>query len=99
MGGDNRSSTPLLQCSNSRVLLTMTTPTYDSPLSRALKEITGLRGELHPAPGGGPRAGRGRCARDREGGPAAQGAGRGKGARVGGVLGGPRGRGPPGVSP
>ena len=46
MGGDNRSSTPLLQYSNLRVLLTMTTPTYESPLARELKEIPGLRVKL-----------------------------------------------------
>jgi len=44
--GDNRSSTPLLQYSNLRVLLTMTTPTYESPLARELKEIPGLRVKL-----------------------------------------------------
>lgn len=44
--GDNRPSTPLLLYSNSRVLLTMTTPTYDSPLARELKEIPGLRVKL-----------------------------------------------------
>jgi len=41
--GDDSSSTPLLQYSNLRVLLTMTTPTYESPLARELKEIPGLR--------------------------------------------------------
>lgn len=44
--GDNSSSTPLLQYSNLRVLLTMTTPTYESPLARELKEIPGLRVKL-----------------------------------------------------
>jgi len=44
--GDNRSSTPLLRYSNLRVLLTMTTPTYESPLARELKEIPGLRVKL-----------------------------------------------------
>ncbi|MDZ4347515.1 MAG: UDP-N-acetylmuramate dehydrogenase [Candidatus Binatia bacterium] len=44
--GDNRPSTPVLQHSNLRVLLTMTTPTYDSPLARELKEIPGLRVKL-----------------------------------------------------
>ena len=41
--GDDSSSTPLLQYSNLRVLLTMTTPTYESPLALELKEIPGLR--------------------------------------------------------
>lgn len=44
--GGNRPSTPLLQYSNLRVLLTMTTPTYESPLVRELKEISGLRVKL-----------------------------------------------------
>ena len=44
--GNNSSSTPLLQYSNLRVLLTMTTPTYESPLARELKEIPGLRVKL-----------------------------------------------------
>jgi len=44
--GGNRPSTPLLQHSNLRVLLTMTTPTYESPLARELKEIPGLRVKL-----------------------------------------------------
>lgn len=43
---DHRPSTPLLKYSNLRVLLTMTTPTYESPLARELKEIPGLRVKL-----------------------------------------------------
>ena len=44
--GDNRPITPLLKYSNSCVLPTMTTPTNESPLTRELKEIPGLRVKL-----------------------------------------------------
>jgi len=41
--GDRRPSAPSLQYSNSRMLLTMTTLTYEAPLARELEEISGLK--------------------------------------------------------
>lgn len=41
--GDRKSSTPILQYSNSSVLLTMATPSHESPLLQELRSIPGLR--------------------------------------------------------